>query len=456
MSALSPRRRSALRAVVASAALASAVLAPATAAFAAEPAAPAPVAPAAPAAKAAEQATGTTTPAAPAGTAQKSGEAKTQKTEKTETSGAGKKTEAGTQTEPEKKDAATQTDADKGEGKGDGKTDAVKKCSDEQVYGTWCLVRSTTLPDGTPVNVYSRGTETHRADIMSGTTVVKSVTASGNRDARFTYNGMSITLTALRGDLVTKTLDDYVYVGMEKLPQGGVVRVYKVGPNHYQGRIARGEAAGAALVIFDADGEDGYAEYKGQRVRLGAADGAVTVQVMAGPSGTTQCTATIEANIGAGTIAVLTNGPKGPQVRYKDGSGDISGVIMDREHPSDGRTGKIVDPDGAHPRLVTKMQGGDYPSVTTDFPVAPEGCGATGAKATGSTGGAAKATNASTQPGSAGVAQTKAVPQGGVAAGAEGVREDNETALLAAGGALASVGAAGVAFAVLRRRAVGV
>ncbi|MEU1312074.1 hypothetical protein ABZ419_24690 [Streptomyces cinnamoneus] len=449
MSALFPRRRNALRAAVASAALASAVLAPA-AAFAAEPApaapaAPAapvaPAAPAAPATKATEPATGTKTPA-------KAEEKKTEaatgvKTDAGTTAGTGKKTDAATQAEPAKKDAATQTDAE--------------KCSDGQVYGTWCLVRSTTLPDGTAVNVYSRGPETHRADIMSGGQVVKSVTASGSRDVYFTYNGMGMTLTALRGDLVSEDHgSDSQYIGMENLPQGGVVRVFKIGPHHYQGRILRGGAAGATLDTIEADGKDGYGEYKGQRIRLSAADGSISVQVMGGPdTSAASCTATVEANIGAGTIAVLSNGPKGPQVRYKDGPGNLTGVIMDREHPSDGRTGKIVDPNGAHPQLVTKMQGGGYPSVISNFPVAPEGCGATGAKGSGSTGGGATATNASTQLVSSGAAQTKAIPQGGVAAGAEGVREGNDTALLAAGGALASVSAAGVAFAVLRRRAVG-
>ncbi|MCA6093298.1 hypothetical protein LE181_14140, partial [Streptomyces sp. SCA3-4] len=71
-----------------------------------------------------------------------------------------------------------------------------------------------------------------------------------------------------------------------------------------------------------------------------------------------------------------------------------------------------------------------------------------GSKAGGS------ATQATAGNASAQMTQTKAIPQGGVAAGAEGVREGNDTALLAAGGALASVSAAGVAFAVLRRRVV--
>ncbi|MFF4737460.1 hypothetical protein ACFY2W_16520 [Streptomyces sp. NPDC001262] len=65
----------------------------------------------------------------------------------------------------------------------------------------------------------------------------------------------------------------------------------------------------------------------------------------------------------------------------------------------------------------------------------------------------------SVQAVSAAAAQTKAIPAGGVAAGAEGVGEQSgdHQVLLASGGALASVGAAGIGFAVLyrRRKAVG-
>ncbi|MEU4795916.1 hypothetical protein [Streptomyces sp. NPDC023327] len=44
-----------------------------------------------------------------------------------------------------------------------------------------------------------------------------------------------------------------------------------------------------------------------------------------------------------------------------------------------------------------------------------------------------------------------AVPKGGVAAGAEGVRATGDPALLAAGGGMAAAGAAGLGYAMLRR-----
>ncbi|MGW1200646.1 hypothetical protein ACWD4B_33105 [Streptomyces sp. NPDC002536] len=88
-----------------------------------------------------------------------------------------------------------------------------------------------------------------------------------------------------------------------------------------------------------------------------------------------------------------------------------------------------------------------------------------GGKGGGSKGNSAAAatrgqsTGTSVQAVSAAAAQTKAIPAGGVAAGAEGVGEQggDHQVLLASGGALASVGAAGIGFAVLyrRRKAVG-
>ncbi|MFF4403998.1 hypothetical protein [Streptomyces sp. NPDC001404] len=445
MSALSPRRRSALRAAVTTAALASAVLTPAAAAFADAPAAPA--APAAPVTKAVEAAAGTTavtTPAAPAPAdkGQKSGQSAAEPSPSKE----GKKTEE----KPE--DGSKPGGVEKDEpvsGKG-------------SVVGTWAPHRTVTLSDGTVIEVFESGPETHRADVMSGGTVVKSVKADG-RDVSFEYHGMHLTLTAQRGEILTKPVDgDGVagkYIGMTRLPQAGVVRVYKLGPNHYRGLVARDGAAGVYRESIEADGKDGYGIYNHQRIKVSSADGTVTAEVLSAPQNDGGCIVSREVNIGAGTIAVLSNGPKGPQVSYKTGYDELSGIIMDRQHPSDGRTGHIIDPFGAHPKLWTKMQGGDYPSVTSDFPDALPGCGAGHSEpvGTGSTGtGAAKATNASVQLASSDAAQTKAIPEGGVAAGAEGVREGNDAALAAAVGGFAAVSAAGIAFTVLRRRAVGV
>ncbi|KUL38631.1 hypothetical protein ADL22_17850 [Streptomyces sp. NRRL F-4489] len=170
------------------------------------------------------------------------------------------------------------------------------------------------------------------------------------------------------------------------------------------------------------------------------------------------CTATKRQDIGAGTMAVLTNGPKGPRVTF-EAAGDPSErlpYVLDREHPvipeKAGFVAKIVDAYGPRPKLITNMEGGGHPAMTTSFPQAPQGCSlpvgkvpAHGAKAaTGTATGTAARTAATGH-------QTTLVPKGAVAAGAEGVGDSDHT-LVVAGGALASAGAAGVAFAVLRRR----
>lgn len=341
MSALSPRRRSVLRAVVTSAALTSAVLAPAAAAFADAPAVPgAPASPSAPAATAVEAGTATTPAApAPADKGQKSDQATAEPSKKPEggaKSGGDKKGEPGT------------------------------------------------------------------------------------------------------GQLVAEG---------GSLPGGAHSKVYRIGAHHHRAEIITNGSDGKVVATIDADGKPGVVAFKDIYIELNPANGAISWDWKKDRDGQepggdeARCTVTKKANIGAGTMAVLINGPKGPQVRYEDGDGGHSGIIMDREHPSDGRTGHIIDPDGAHPQLWTKMQGGGYPSVTTDFPELPEGC----------------TTNTPAQPASSGAAaQTKAVPEGGVAAGAEGVREGNDTALAAAVGGFAAVSAAGIAFTVLRRRAAGV
>lgn len=77
------------------------------------------------------------------------------------------------------------------------------------------------------------------------------------------------------------------------------------------------------------------------------------------------------------------------------------------------------------------MEGGGHKGGTVDFPALPEGCAFTYVTGKG---------------------RTKDVPKGGVAAGA-GYGQGADPALIAAGGAVAAVAAAGLGFAVKRRRA---
>lgn len=153
-------------------------------------------------------------------------------------------------------------------------------------------------------------------------------------------------------------------------------------------------------------------------------------------SSPSKCVAVKEAWIGAGTDAVMTIAPSGPSVSFKDaGSGKVLSERLDRTHPklpaNAGFLAEILDPNGPAPKLRTNMEGGGHKASVKDFPKLPKGCTFDYGKGTG---------------------QTKDVPKGGVAAGAA-YEQGTDPALIAAGGALAAVAAAGLGFAVKRRRA---
>ncbi|WP_316749591.1 hypothetical protein [Streptomyces herbicida] len=85
------------------------------------------------------------------------------------------------------------------------------------------------------------------------------------------------------------------------------------------------------------------------------------------------CTIIEENFIGAGTVAVLSNGPKGPSAFFKDaGDGTRVGGVVNRAHPalpkSAGFVARIIDPYGKAPKLLTNMEGGGHPAGTTAFP----------------------------------------------------------------------------------------
>ncbi|MFI6683059.1 hypothetical protein [Streptomyces sp. NPDC050485] len=93
------------------------------------------------------------------------------------------------------------------------------------------------------------------------------------------------------------------------------------------------------------------------------------------------CTVTRDASIGAGTDAVLTLGPNGPAVTFKDGPGNPVPSLgkLDRNHPklpaSAGIYAEILHPYSTAPQLKTKVEGGPRaPYAIQDFPKLPKGC----------------------------------------------------------------------------------
>ncbi|MGW0764626.1 hypothetical protein [Streptomyces sp. NPDC002676] len=85
------------------------------------------------------------------------------------------------------------------------------------------------------------------------------------------------------------------------------------------------------------------------------------------------CTIITDQFIGAGTVAVLSNGLDGPSAFFKDaGDGTRFGGVVNRAHPalpkSAGFEARIVNSYGPAPKLLTNMEGGGHPASTTDFP----------------------------------------------------------------------------------------
>ncbi|MFH8593836.1 hypothetical protein [Streptomyces rimosus] len=174
------------------------------------------------------------------------------------------------------------------------------------------------------------------------------------------------------------------------------------------------------------------------------------------------CSITRRVAIGGGTLAAMTNSSKGPRVTFEEGPGNaVPGAYLDRAHPTLARYGaKIVSPYSARPTFRFKMQGGSYPPGYANFPTLPKGCVPAAKPGKGSAPGGTHAVKAteSKSPAPAGSqaaptgTQTKTLPKGGVAAGYDAPEAPDTTPLFAAGGAFAAAGAAGVVFAVRRRR----
>ncbi|UXY28288.1 hypothetical protein [Streptomyces sp. HUAS TT20] len=144
-------------------------------------------------------------------------------------------------------------------------------------------------------------------------------------------------------------------------------------------------------VLDKLDRSHGTAEQRGLSLSLVGAEGSAPALKVAGAvadarSGTHTyplpkagtpdargCTVIEETSIGAGTAAVLSNGPGGPSAFFKnEGDGTRVGGVVNRAHPalprSAGFVARIIDPYGKAPKLLTNMEGGGHPAGTTAFP----------------------------------------------------------------------------------------
>ncbi|MFD7559464.1 hypothetical protein ACFV9E_33655 [Streptomyces sp. NPDC059835] len=168
-----------------------------------------------------------------------------------------------------------------------------------------------------------------------------------------------------------------------------------------------------------------------------------------------------EVQVGAGAIADLTTSSQGPKaVVHGSAPGDTWSETLDRTHPKGGDAFylRIANPSGAKPVFEWKTQGGEgVPVGKTSFPALPKGCKLDyEVVEEGSANPTPKPSATPAAPKAQTTGQTKVVPQGPVAAGAElpveTVADSDDTAAVAAGAGPAAVLAAIGATVLLRHR----
>ncbi|MEU2955516.1 DNA-directed RNA polymerase I subunit RPA34 [Streptomyces xanthochromogenes] len=269
-----------------------------------------------------------------------------------------------------------------------------------------------------------------------------------------------------KGDKKDDTQKDVrAFVKSVKLADGSVAKVYKLGQNHYEAEIW---ANGSKLDTLVAKGASATGQNNGLHVVLNP-DGTVTSWVDGGKKKDekkddkrderrkderrkddkkSDVISAVKITMPDGRIAKLIKTTNGPRVEISMANGTFLGAI-DLKDPSalnDGWTYKIVNAGKGFYKFVVidGRNGGN--SWVYDFG------GKLIEKYTVQKDGKKAQPHRDTK--TADRTTANVVPKGGVKAGAEGVSNgsSDQTPMLAAGGGLAAAGAAGLGFAMLRRR----
>ncbi|MFE9122168.1 hypothetical protein [Streptomyces sp. NPDC007172] len=260
--------------------------------------------------------------------------------------------------------------------------------------------------------------------------------------------------------------DARAFVKSVKLADGSVAKVYKLGQNHYEAEIW---ANGSKLDTLVAKGSSAAGQNNGLHVVL-SPDGTVTSWVDGGKKkddkrderkkderkkddSKSDVISSVKITMPDGRIAKLIKTGNGPRVEISMPNGAFLGAI-DLKDPSalnDGWTYKIVNAGKGFYKFVVidGKSGGN--SWVYDFG------GKLIEKYTVQKDGKKKQPQHDTKTADRKTADrttSNVVPKGGVKAGAEGVSDgsSDQAPMLAAGGGLAAAGAAGLGFAMLRRR----
>ncbi|MEU9250557.1 hypothetical protein AB0D66_01735 [Streptomyces sp. NPDC048270] len=248
------------------------------------------------------------------------------------------------------------------------------------------------------------------------------------------------------------------FVTTVKLPDGSVAKVYKLGENHFEADIFAGSTKLDTLV--SKGGAAAYGQNNGLHVVL-QPNGTVTSWMDGGAKPKpvekpkpqvrpeVRKESSVRVTLPDGRIAKLVDGPHGRRVDLSMPNGNALGSI-DLKHPStrnDGWTYKLVQ-DGKRVKFVVIDGKGGGSSWVYDFD------GRLIEQYTVRKDAKQDAKQDGKQDEAKPAVVGKVVPKGGVKAGAEGVSEPtgDTPKLVAAGGGMAAVGAAGLGFAMLRRR----
>ncbi|WP_406183803.1 hypothetical protein [Streptomyces sp. NBC_01006] len=248
------------------------------------------------------------------------------------------------------------------------------------------------------------------------------------------------------------------FVTTVKLADGSIAKVYKIGNGHFEAEIFSGSTKLDTLV--SKGGKPAYGQNNGLHVVL-QPNGTVTSWVEGEPKPTptpkpveklvekpkheVKKETSVRITMPDGRIAKLIDGPNGKRVEISMPNGNLLGTI-DLKHPSaqnDGWTYRVVQ-DGKRVKFVvidgkgggsSWVYGFDGKLIEKYVAERPKAAAKPAAKPTGD----------------------RVVPKGGVKAGAEGVgtgagaSTGDAPMLVAAGGGMAAVGAAGLGFALLKR-----
>ncbi|MGR4881418.1 hypothetical protein ACIPUC_18700 [Streptomyces sp. LARHCF249] len=237
------------------------------------------------------------------------------------------------------------------------------------------------------------------------------------------------------------------YLTTVKLADGSVAKVYKIGPNHFEADVFAGSTKLDTLVSKGAAAA--YGQNNGLHVVL-QPNGTVTSWTDGGEQPKPQVKpevkkeSSVRITMPDGRVAKLVDGSNGRYVKISMPNGNSVGTI-DLKNPStqkDGWTYKLVQ-DGKRVKFVVIDGRGGGNSWVYDF---------SGRLIEQYT--VQREVKKDAKKDEAKPAVGKVVPKGGVKAGAEGVTppKGDTPMLLAAGGGMAAAGAAGLGFAMLRRR----